>query len=117
MSDEFGRALRAAREAAGLSLVEGAAKIGISHPYLSQVERGERAPLSAEHIATAAEVLGANLDALLAARARARGVAEIPTDGSSPRLNELAIHLMICWADLTEEQARRIADVLHGGEG
>jgi transcriptional regulator with XRE-family HTH domain len=41
---EVGQAIRRARQAAGLSMVELAARTGVSQPFLSQVERGVHSP-------------------------------------------------------------------------
>lgn len=56
----FGRVLRAARLGSALSLRQIARAINVSVTYLSDVERGERPPLSWERIATVARVLGAD---------------------------------------------------------
>ncbi|MBV8891948.1 MAG: helix-turn-helix transcriptional regulator [Acidobacteria bacterium] len=39
---EFGRSLRAAREHAGLSQADVAARLDVTQPYVSHVERGQR---------------------------------------------------------------------------
>jgi transcriptional regulator with XRE-family HTH domain len=39
---EFGRSLRAAREHAGLSQADVAARLAVTQPYVSYVERGQR---------------------------------------------------------------------------
>lgn len=59
MSDKtFGSELRAARERAGKTQKEASEHIGISAPYVSGVERGERKPLSNEQIVAACELFG-----------------------------------------------------------
>lgn len=40
----FARALRGGREALGLTLMETAARAGVSHAYISELERGLRRP-------------------------------------------------------------------------
>lgn len=53
----FGENLRRHRKAAGLSLRELATKLGISPAYLSDIERGNRAPFSGDKLTKVAEVL------------------------------------------------------------
>lgn len=57
MSNEFGSRLRELRIQAGISLVKLARSLGLSSPYLSDIERGNRNP-PRKHISTIAEVLG-----------------------------------------------------------
>jgi transcriptional regulator with XRE-family HTH domain len=47
--NRFGAYLRDRRVAAGLSLRDVAQRLGISHVYLGEVERGVRGPLRPEH--------------------------------------------------------------------
>jgi transcriptional regulator with XRE-family HTH domain len=44
-TNDFGRYFRRARVEAGVSLRQAATKLGITHVYLGEVERGVRAPL------------------------------------------------------------------------
>ncbi len=54
----FGEKLKSIRIEKGVSLRNLADKLGVSAPYLSDVERGQRKPLSGEHIDKIADVLG-----------------------------------------------------------
>jgi transcriptional regulator with XRE-family HTH domain len=74
----FGKALREARKLQGKSLRAVAAKLGISAPYLSDVERGNRAPLKPERIKKVAAVLNTDVSQLqaLADLARCPGCVE-----------------------------------------
>lgn len=54
---EFGKALRKARNDASLSLRVVATKLGVSAPYLSDVERGNRNPLQPRYIKKVAKLL------------------------------------------------------------
>jgi len=47
--NDFGRYFRQVRVEAGLSLREAARKIGVSHVFLGEIERGVRAPLPEKH--------------------------------------------------------------------
>ena len=53
----FGETLKAIRIEKGLSLRTLADRLKVSAPYLSDVERGQRKPLSGEHIEKVAEIL------------------------------------------------------------
>lgn len=78
----FGSALRAARRAAGLTLEQVAARLGVSVPYLSDVELGNRSPLADERIAEVAAIVGADPRELEVAKAVDR--ASISVRGLSP---------------------------------
>lgn len=54
---KFGEKLKAIRVEKGISLRALAEKIPVTPPYLSDVERGLRKPLSGEHIERVAEIL------------------------------------------------------------
>ena len=53
----FGEKLKSIRVEKDISLRKLAEKLGVSAPYLSDVERGQRKPLSGEYIDRVAEVL------------------------------------------------------------
>jgi len=76
----YGEAIREAREARGWSLRDLGAALDLSVPYLSDIERGNRAPLGEVHEAALASALG--LDAAAVARLRvlaavARGTVDV----------------------------------------
>lgn len=64
----LGGAIRAARKSKGLTLVQVAAQTGLSHPFLSQVERDLSQP-SMRSLYQIASALGTTQQALLAAAA------------------------------------------------
>ena len=64
----LGSAIRALRSAAGLTLVQVAGRAGLTHSFLSQVERGRAQP-SMRSLFTIARALGTTQDRLLAAAA------------------------------------------------
>lgn len=84
MRTDFGESLRTARIAAGLGLLGLAERLGVSVPYLSDVERGNRAPLTAERVRQAAEILGAPHLVRAATQARldagSLDVSDLPAD-------------------------------------
>lgn len=63
----FGELLRKERLAAQRTLREVAAWLGLSVPYLSDVEKGRRLPLRVEHVRKLAPFLGIEPDALVMA--------------------------------------------------
>lgn len=78
---EFGRVLRAARIDAGMTQGDVAKRLNLSVPYVSDVERGYRAPLTLERLMDAADLLETDPSVLVAARARYYGVMEVPITG------------------------------------
>lgn len=78
MPTNFGSALRSARNKAGKNLAELAEALGFSKSYVSDVERGLRAPFDPDTIVVAAKTCGAEVDELIAAAARDRGFLDLP---------------------------------------
>lgn len=76
----FGVLLRKVRKAAEKTLGDLADELGVSVVYVSDVERGNRAPLKRESIERAAEFLGADARGLQKAAAEARGAFEVDTE-------------------------------------
>lgn len=77
----FGMLLRAARIAAGRTQGEVARYLDLSVPYVSDMERGYRAPLTLDRLKSVVGFLGADASALLWARAQYYGVVEVPMSG------------------------------------
>jgi transcriptional regulator with XRE-family HTH domain len=91
----LGEIIRRQRELAELSMRQVAAMAGISNPYLSQIERGLRAP-SEEVLRAIAESLNVSADLL-------RG--DMPTDGSADVIEAIQSDL-----DLTSSQRRSLVE-------
>lgn len=70
MANEFGIALKKARERKGVTLAALAKHLGVSGPYLHDVEAGRRSPLTDERAALAAELLESSYLTTLAATGR-----------------------------------------------
>jgi transcriptional regulator with XRE-family HTH domain len=104
----LGRIIRAQRELAALPMRELAAAVGISNPYLSQIERGLRAP--SEAVLTAiADSLETSVQRLYA---DAGFVEPPPRDQSDdavglPEQIEAAV-------ELTAAQRRALIEIYHG---
>ena len=65
-NSKFGAYVRRVREGRGIGLREMARKIGVSPTYVSMIERDEFPPPAENKIKAIAEVLGLNIDELLA---------------------------------------------------
>ena len=65
-NETFGERVRQRREEKKISLRKFAEMVGVSPTYISQIERGEFNPPSQEKIVEMAEILGENVDEMLA---------------------------------------------------
>jgi transcriptional regulator with XRE-family HTH domain len=79
MATTFGELLRQHRTAAGKKVNQLAAKLGYSVVYISDVERGRRAPFEVEKIIEAAKYLNVDADELLRAAAESKGTFTLNT--------------------------------------
>lgn len=113
--ERFGQMLRSEREKKNITLTKLAAHLKFSVPYLSDIERGNRAPPDNERILLAAELLGIPPKTLLREAAISRGVIELSAD-VPPRHQEMGAMLMRGWNKLTEDQVKQIEAVLRRGE-
>lgn len=84
---KFGEFVRRKREAKDIGLREMAKMIGVSPTYLSKVERDEFAPPAEDKVKAIAQIVGCNVDELLA---RAGRVASDLSDIIKRRPVELA---------------------------
>lgn len=77
----FGELLKELREGAGLSLGRLARQVGLSAPYLLDLERGARKPPPTPVVLRLARALRADPLPLCLAAAAERGQVELPVDG------------------------------------
>ena len=80
----FGDALRKARRKDGKTLSDLAGLLGVSIVYVSDVERGNRKPLSNDRILKAARFLHTDSEPLMLAAAKERGVIEYEISKARP---------------------------------
>jgi transcriptional regulator with XRE-family HTH domain len=107
----FGQAVREARRRAGKTLADVGSYLGLSIPYLSEVERGTRAPLAPEKISLLASFLGADFRTLLQAAAVSGKVIRLdPT--LSPAHQQAAAALARGWDVLTPEDLEKILAIV-----
>lgn len=94
-----------------------AERMGVSVPYLSDVERGKRGPFRGQRLVNLAHVLEGEAAGFLGAIALDEGFVGLPL-GKSDERNNVAAMLSDRWLGLTLEQLDQIADVLrHDSEG
>jgi len=104
----LGAIIREQRELAALPMRQLAASVGISNPYLSQIERGLRAPSEAVVEALAAS-LGLSVEELYG---RA-GFVQPPKSEDEPHQSELA-EAIAAAPELTAAQRRAMAEIHRG---
>ena len=111
MSTEYGKLLRVSRKKAGLSLAEVARMMKISAAYLSDIERGRRAPLYYDATVELAGHLGIDPDQLLIAMVRQSGIRTSMDNASDERLR-LLVAVFGSLNSLTDEQAARFIELI-----
>jgi transcriptional regulator with XRE-family HTH domain len=111
MSEAFGRLLRGARQAAGKTLEDLAIYLNVSIPYISEVERGNRAPLTPLKIREASALLGVRPDALLQAAAESRGYFELVAPPNEAG-KAAGAALMRGWSDFSPDDFNRISSMI-----
>ena len=101
----LGAIIREQRELAALPLRQLAKSVGISNPYLSQIERGLRAPSEA-----VVEALAASLDLSVDELYRRAGYVEPPTSPDDQTHSALADAIAAA-PELTAAQRRAMAEI------
>ena len=101
----LGAIIREQRELAALPLRQLAKSVGISNPYLSQIERGLRAPSDA-----VVEALAASLDLSVEELYRRAGYIEPPTSPDDQTQSDLADAIATA-PELTAAQRRAMAEI------
>ena len=101
----LGAIIREQRELAALPMRQLAQSVGISNPYLSQIERGLRAPSEA-----VVEALAASLDLSVDELYRRAGYVEPPTSPDDQTHSDLADAIAAA-PELTAAQRRAMAEI------
>jgi transcriptional regulator with XRE-family HTH domain len=101
----LGAIIREQRELAALPMRQLAKSVGISNPYLSQIERGLRAPSEA-----VVEALAASLDLSVEELYRRAGYVEAATEHDDPSHSDLA-EAITAAPELTAAQRRAMAEI------
>jgi transcriptional regulator with XRE-family HTH domain len=113
----FGEYLRDKRVEAGLSLRQVAERIGVTHVFLGEVERGKSAPLAKRHWAALAEIIpGVKLEELETKAAISKPI-KMDLETAPALYRQLGVRLSKDFEsrNLTDEQIKKIMDVLDRG--
>ena len=111
MKNTFGNLLRRQRTAAGKTMGDLARHLGVSVTYVSDVERGYRAPLTRANIIKTADFLGIGPSPLLIAAAERQGAFALDAD-VGPRARAVGAALMRSWSGLSDQDLEEIAKIL-----
>jgi transcriptional regulator with XRE-family HTH domain len=113
MASDFGSLLRDLREKARVGLGTLAKELGISAAYLSDVERGYRAPFTRDKIIRIGEFLAIDPTGLIVTAARGRGYYELPMM-ENPAAQTVGAALMRGWPSLNDDDLEKIKKILEG---
>lgn len=118
MAERFGTALRRHRREAGKTLGDLARLLGVSIVYISDVERGNRRPLSNERILKIAEFLGVQPRHLIKAADRERGFIEYDMAEASELEADVVSGLVggLARGGVSTSQLQRIQSILRNRE-
>ncbi|UAW08028.1 hypothetical protein [Myxococcus phage Mx4 ts27htf-1hrm-1] len=105
----FGMVLSNARERAGRSMADVARFLGVSVQYVSDVERGRRAPMVRRKLLDVARFLDVEPWRFLRAAAVWTGEVGLPVSVTDPRRDAVAAALAVKWEALPADAVERIA--------
>lgn len=109
---DFGEAVRKARTDKGISLTNLAKGLGVTKVYVSDVERGRRAPFSLKRIRQVSEILGCDTFDLYVLAVHTRGHVTLPTSEVSKEQGRLAAEISYRWCDFSKDELSRLIGVL-----
>lgn len=117
MAERFGDLLRKHRRKADRTLGDIARLLGVSVVFLSDVERGNRRPLSNERIVKIAAFLDQDPSPLIEAADRERGVIEYDIRKARPLEADVVGGLVagLARGGITDDQLHEIQRILTGG--
>jgi transcriptional regulator with XRE-family HTH domain len=107
------------RRKADKTLGDVARELGVSIPYLSDVERGNRKPFTTERLIQLAVFLKANPTLLIEAADREKGIIEYDIRRASPLQADVVGGLVagLARGGVSDEQLENIRTILNKGEG
>ena len=111
----FGQTLRLHRNKLGISLKQLSHHLGISVPYLSDVDRGNRPPLKEDRILRASQYLNLSPSLLLKAALFTRDHFKLSTCISKEGI-QAGVALVLNWVDLSDDQFKQIHSIIDGEE-
>ena len=109
---EFGERVREIRTERGLSITALADHLGVTKVYVSDVERGRRAPLSLTRIKQVSDVLGCDPFDLYLLAVRSRGHVVLPTSDIGEEQSRLAAVLSYRWSELNNNDVSKMIGAL-----
>ena len=109
---KFGPLLREFRRKSGKSLRRVASHLEITPTKLSAIERGYRMTMKWSELLETARYLKADLRALVEAMAHDDGCVKLSIVATGDNAKALAVELAARWYSLSEDEARRVLDVL-----
>ena len=107
-SDVYGKFIRNERHRADLTLAQVADTLGVSISYLSDIERGQRAPPNRELQIKLANAVNGQQYVHYRAFVQAYKKCEINIAGSSEQVQEIAISLTYNWHKLSKKQLSKL---------
>ncbi|RKG66726.1 XRE family transcriptional regulator [Corallococcus sp. CA054B] len=117
MGETFGEMMRTQRLKTGKTMGDLARYLGVSVTYVSDVERGTRAPLTPEKILKVANYLDVDSKPLLASAALSRGAFELNVNvATSAKAMEVGALLMRGWSDLSDDELGDIQKIIRRKE-
>lgn len=111
-AEKYGLLLRKEREKAGKSMGALARHLGLTPPYLCDIELGRRSPLSTSHTVKAAEFLGIDPQPLLYVAVESREAVELKTPKSA-KGREAVAALLRHSLEMTDEQWEMLHNVVN----
>lgn len=112
--EPFGSQLRKTRKKAGLKASDLASALDVSRPYITNVEKGLKAPLTGARLYQLQHMI----DTLKLHKAAAldRGYVQLTLDANEALQLDVASRLAYLWPTLTDEDLERIAKALDNGD-
>jgi transcriptional regulator with XRE-family HTH domain len=116
MSERFGDMLRRIRRKADKTLGDVARELGVSVPYISDVERGNRKPFTTERLIQLARFLNSDGKLLIDAADKERGIIEYDIRRASPLQADVVGGLVagLARGGVSDEQLEDIREILNG---
>ncbi len=108
----FGERVREARTEKGISITDLAKHLGVTKVYVSDVERGRRAPFSLVRIRQVCDILDCDPFELYLLAVRSRGHVVLPTADISDEQSRLAAVLSYRWSDFNNDDVSKMIGAL-----
>jgi transcriptional regulator with XRE-family HTH domain len=116
-ANAYGDHVRIIRQSNGMSLREVAERLGVSHVYLSEVERGTRCPMVQEKTIRLAGIIGTDVDRLIALAASVRGFTfDVRPDASRVQI-KLLLSFNAAWDKLTDQDCEKLLSIVEKRRG